>query len=106
VIAEVGRGGMATVYLARQNELNREVALKELSSFCSADSSVVDRFLRESQLAGSLNHPNIVTVHQFFEFDGVPYIGMQYFPADRCVRTRERCLSRSSSASWREFSPG
>ena len=78
VLEELGRGGMATVYLARQADLDRLVALKELSSFRQSEPSFTQRFLRESRLAGSLSHPNIVTVHEYFESDGVPYIAMEY----------------------------
>jgi serine/threonine protein kinase len=80
ILEEIGRGGMATVYLARQSELRRLVALKELSALRQADISFTHRFLRESRLAGSLTHPNIVTVHDYFEEDGVPYIAMEYVP--------------------------
>ena len=75
---ELGRGGMATVYLARQADLDRLVALKELSAFRQSDPSFTRRFLRESRLAGSLSHPNIVTVYDYFEADEVPYIAMEY----------------------------
>ena len=75
---QIGRGGMATVYLARQSTLNRDVALKELSRFHASAPEMVERFLRESRVAGSLNHPNIVTVYEYFEQDGVPYIAMEY----------------------------
>ncbi|HEU5263686.1 MAG TPA: serine/threonine-protein kinase, partial [Gaiellaceae bacterium] len=78
IVREVGRGATAIVYLARQTDLDREVALKELASFHAADAAFVERFLRESRLAGSLNHPNIVTVHEYFEHDGTPYIAMEY----------------------------
>ena len=78
ILEELGRGGMATVFLARQADLDRLVALKELSAFRQADPAFTQRFLRESRLAGSLSHPNIVTVHDFFESDGVPYIAMEY----------------------------
>jgi len=76
---EVGRGGMAVVYLARQADLDRDVALKELAAFRAADPQALERFLLESRLAGSLNHPNVVTVHDYFEHDGTPYIAMEYF---------------------------
>jgi serine/threonine protein kinase len=75
---EVGRGGTAIVYLARQVDLGREVALKELSSFHAGDRLFAERFLREARLGGSLNHPNIVTVYDYFEHDAVPYIAMEY----------------------------
>jgi hypothetical protein len=69
---------MASVYLARQADLDRLVALKELSVLGQADAAFVQRFLRESRLAGSLSHPNIVTVHEYFESGGTPYIAMEY----------------------------
>src|SRR5919202_1697918 len=78
ILREVGRGGMAVVYLARQTDLDRHVALKELGAFHTADPSFTERFLRESRVAGSLSHPNIVTVYDYFEFDGTPYIAMEY----------------------------
>jgi serine/threonine protein kinase len=77
---EIGRGGAAVVYLARQEDLDRLIALKELSVSNSAPPDFALRFLRESRLAGSLSHPNIVTVYDYFEHDGVPYIVMEYLP--------------------------
>ena len=78
LVSELGRGGMAIVYLARQIDLDRRVALKELSSFQAGSAEAAERFLREARLAGSLGHPNIVTVHEYFEQDGIPYIAMEY----------------------------
>ena len=78
VVRELGRGGMATVYLARQVDLDRLVALKELGALRQSDSSVVQRFLREARLAGSVSHPNVITVYDLFEHDGTPYIAMEY----------------------------
>jgi serine/threonine protein kinase len=80
IIRELGRGGMATVYLSRQLDLDRLVALKELSALRQSDHTFTERFLRESRLAGSLSHPNIVTVHDYFESEGIPYIAMEYVP--------------------------
>jgi serine/threonine protein kinase len=76
----IGRGGAAVVYLALQRDLQRHVALKELAPFHLADSSFAERFVEESRLAGSMNHANIVTVHEFFEDGSVPYIAMEYLP--------------------------
>jgi serine/threonine protein kinase len=77
---ELGRGGMAIVHLARQLDLDREVALKELAGLWATDPTATARFLREARLAGSLNHPNIVTVHEYFEHGGVPFIAMEFLP--------------------------
>jgi Protein kinase domain len=79
IVREVGRGGTAVVYLARQSDLDRDVALKELAGLHASDPAFVERFLRESRVAGSLNHPNIVTVHEYFEHEGTAFIAMEYF---------------------------
>ena len=78
IIRPIGRGGIAVVYLARQPRLERAVALKELNSFQAESSDMAERFVRESRIAGSLNHPNVATVFDFFEHEGVPYIAMEY----------------------------
>ncbi|MFP5363479.1 MAG: serine/threonine-protein kinase [Thermoleophilia bacterium] len=77
LIRELGRGGMAVVHLARQRDLSRLVALKELAGFSAEDPSAAERFLRESRVAGSLNHANIVTVYEYFDDGGTPYIAME-----------------------------
>jgi serine/threonine protein kinase len=76
----IGRGGTAVVYLANQPDLNRNVGLKELSPHHAGDPRFAERFISEARLAAALNHPNIVTVHEFFEHDGLPYISMEYLP--------------------------
>ena len=78
ILRELGRGGMAVVYLARQVDLDRLVALKELAAFHAADPDFARRFVRESRLAGSLVHPNVITVFDYFEHEGTPYIAMEY----------------------------
>ena len=79
VLRLIARGGMATVYEGRQPALDRAVALKRLD-LRSSDPTLVDRFIRESRIAASFDHPNIVTVFDFFDHDGVPYIAMEYLP--------------------------
>jgi predicted Ser/Thr protein kinase len=78
ILGELGRGGMATVLLASQRDLDRLVALKRLDALAGDDDIRVRRFVREARLAASLSHPNIVTVHDAFEADGAPYIAMEY----------------------------
>jgi hypothetical protein len=80
IVGELGRGGMARVHLARQLDLERFAALKELGSLQREDAEMAARFLRESRLAGALNHTCIVTVLDFFEHEGTPYIAMEYVP--------------------------
>jgi hypothetical protein len=78
ILERLGEGGMADVYLARQLDLDRLVALKELRVLGGSDPSFAARFLREARMAGSLSHPNIVTVHDYIENDGTPFIAMEY----------------------------
>jgi serine/threonine protein kinase/ribosomal protein S27AE len=74
----LGRGGMGAVYKARQQKLNRLVALKILAPEKGADPKFAERFLREAQALARLSHPNIVAVHDFGEADGLYYLLMEY----------------------------
>ena len=78
ILREIGRGGMGIVYTARQQDLDRLVALKELHSVHLNAPGLAERFMRESRLAGSVSHPNIVTVYEYFEEGGTPFIAMEY----------------------------
>jgi serine/threonine protein kinase len=69
---------MAIVHLAHQPHLQRAVALKELAGLSATDPTATTRFLREARLGGSLKSPNIVTVYEYFEHGGVPYIAMEF----------------------------
>jgi serine/threonine-protein kinase len=74
----LGRGGMASVYLARDGELEREVAVKVLAEHLADTPAFHDRFLREARLSAQLSHPNIVQVFDVGEDDGRPFIVMEY----------------------------
>ena len=74
----IGRGGAAVVYLAHQRDLRRHVALKELAPDHVGDPNFAARFVEESRLGGAMSHPSIVTVHEYFEHEGTPYIAMEY----------------------------
>ena len=76
--AEVGRGGMARVYLARDRLLERTVAVKVLSDLDAHDATAIERFRREAQAAARLNHPNIVAVYDWGEEDDTAFIVMEY----------------------------
>jgi len=73
----LGRGGMATVYLARDAELDRPVAVKVLAEHMADTPSFHDRFLREAKLAAQLSHPNVVQVFDVGEDNGRPFIVME-----------------------------
>ena len=80
VLEEIGRGGMGVVYLARQLGLERHVALKALHGAANLAGGTGEALVRESRLAGSLSHPNIVTVYEYLEEAGTPFIAMEYVP--------------------------
>ncbi|MEX2212331.1 MAG: serine/threonine-protein kinase, partial [Gaiellaceae bacterium] len=73
----LGRGGMADVYLAHDEELDRPVAVKVLASL-GEDEEARQRFMREARLAARLGHPNVVTVYDVGEHEGAPCIVMEY----------------------------
>src|SRR5260370_219111 len=73
----LGEGGMGTVYRALDTKLNRMVAIKFLSDE-RADAAARRRFQREAQMASSLNHPHILTVHDIGEFQGRQYIVTEF----------------------------
>jgi YVTN family beta-propeller protein len=74
----LGRGGMGVVYLAEHTRLRRKAALKLLPSELAGDDMFRRRFIRESQLAASIDHPNIIQIYDAAESDGVLYIAMRY----------------------------
>lgn len=76
--AQLGRGGMSVVYLAEDERLGRKVALKLLAPQLAEDLRFRERFLRESRIAASIDHPNIVPVYEAGEADDALYIAMRY----------------------------
>src|SRR6516164_4634748 len=75
---ELAHGGMAEVYLARDQLLNRPVALKVLFPEYAREPSFVERFRREAQAAANLNHPNIVAIYDGGHESGTYFIVMEY----------------------------
>ncbi len=80
VLRPLGQGGMATVHLAVQQSLGREVALKILSPALSGDPVASERFLREARIAANLHHPHIIAIHDVGVHAGVAYMAMEYEP--------------------------
>ena len=74
----LGRGGMGTVFLARHARLERKVALKVIAPDLADDPDFRARFLRESQLAASLDHPHVIPIYDADEIDTVLYLAMRY----------------------------
>ena len=86
----LGHGAMAVVDLARDHELDRDVALKRLAENLARDAGLRERFVREGRLAARLNHPNIVRVFDVGEADGRPYIAMEHVDGETLADTLVR----------------
>ena len=78
VIALIGQGGMGEVYRARDEHLDRNVALKVLPAGAFTDETARKRFRKEALALSKLNHPNIATVYDFDTQDGVDFLVMEY----------------------------
>ena len=77
ILAPLGAGGMGEVYRARDEKLNRDVALKILSADLAANAEHLRRFQQEAHAASALNHPNIITIYDIGHFNGTAYISME-----------------------------
>ena len=100
----LGRGGMGTVWLATQEALDRKVALKLLAPEISADPKFRARFLSESRLAASIDHPNIVPVFEAGEADGELFLAMRYVEGtdlDSLISNEGALAPGRLPASWR-----
>lgn len=88
IIRTLGKGGMASVYLAIQESFEREVALKIMAPDLVTDATFGDRFLREARIVSRLVHPNIVTVYDVGIHDGHYFLSMEYVPGQDLTRKR------------------
>jgi serine/threonine protein kinase len=95
----LGQGGMGTVFRARHARLERLVALKVISPAYADDPDFRARFLRESQLAASLDHPHVIPIYDADEIDGVLYLAMRYVdgPSLAALIRKSRPLSRGDT---------
>jgi len=75
---ELGRGGMGIVYLARDVQLDRDVAIKVLPAHLARTAESRERFVREARTAAGLSHPNIVPIHRVGEAGGFVFFVMSY----------------------------
>src|SRR5688572_26533349 len=88
---ELGRGGMGVVYLARDVQLDRDVAIKVLPAHLASDKAARERFLREARMAAGLSHPHIVPIHRVGEAGGFVFFVMSYVEGETLgerLRTR------------------
>jgi eukaryotic-like serine/threonine-protein kinase len=86
----LGKGGMATVELARDTELGRLVAIKRLFASLAGDGVFQERFFREARMAAALSHANLVAVYDVGEHDGLPYIVMEYVEGETLAELMAR----------------
>src|SRR5262244_2275562 len=90
ILEKLGEGGMGVVYKARDTHLDRFVAIKVLRAEKVANPERKQRFVQEAKTASSLNHPNIITVYDIGEAEGVDFISMEYVTG----KTLDRLIPR------------
>jgi serine/threonine protein kinase len=100
VLEEIGRGGMATVYRARERMLDREVAIKVLPFTLAFDESLVERFLREARTSARLEHPHIIPIHRVGQSGQVTYFVMKLLRG-QSLSARLAARGRGASCSRR-----
>jgi eukaryotic-like serine/threonine-protein kinase len=102
---ELGRGGMGVVYLAREVQLDRDVAIKVLPAHMARDSEARERFIREARMAAGLSHPHIVPIHRVGEAAGFVFFVMSYVDGETLgerLRTRGPLAPAEASRVMRE----
>jgi serine/threonine protein kinase len=82
ILSEIGRGAMGVVFKAHDPLIGRLIALKTITASVADDPGLLERFHREAKAAGALQHPNIVTIYEMGEADGVPFIAMEYLEGE------------------------
>ena len=87
ILEELGRGAMGVVFKARDPFIGRLVAVKTITTGIAENPDLLKRFRREAQAAGGLQHPNIVTIYEMSEFDGTPFIAMEYLEGASLEKT-------------------
>lgn len=102
IVEKLGKGGMGIVYKAHDQKLDRAVALKFISSDYTPTENEKDRFLQEAKAAAKLNHPNICSIHSIDNYEGQPFIEMEYIEGET-LRERLRSPSQMPLDTYRKY---
>src|SRR5712691_4926857 len=78
IVSKIGAGGVGEVYLAQDTKLDRKVAIKFLNEEFSKGADKLNRFIQEAKAASALNHPNILTIYEIGEIDGLRFMASEY----------------------------
>ncbi len=106
VIRKLGEGGMATVFLAMQESLDREVALKVMSPVLAANATFCEQFMKEGRITAKLTHPHLMTVHDIGSENGVYYLASEYLPAGTLRERMDRITTNEILDVTRHISSG
>jgi serine/threonine protein kinase len=104
IVSRIGAGGMGEVYLAEDTTLDRKVAIKILPMEATPDERANKRLIREAKAAAKLDHPNICSVYEVSETDGVSFIVMQYVEGETLASTlQQKAIELKESLIYVEF---
>jgi len=106
ILEKIGAGGMGVVYRARDEQLDRDVALKVLPAGALADDASRKRFRNEALALAKLTHPSIGTVHEFSTHDGLDFLVMEYVPGSTLDARRSTLDARRQACCGLDFGKG
>ena len=98
ILEKIGTGGMALVYKAHDNVLDRDVAIKALRENFDHESAIVSNFIKEARSSASLVHPNVVSVYDVCEYDGLNYMVMELVNG----KTLKEYIKKNQHLPWQE----
>ncbi len=106
VIRKLGEGGMATVFLAVQESLDREVALKVMAPVLAANATFCEQFMKEGRIAAKLTHPHLMTVHDIGTENGIYYLASEFLPAGTLRERMDRITTNEILDVTRDIAAG